>query len=52
VTLIPSDAEFKDRAREMARGVLRPSAAFQSMPLADQQSIYLSLVQEYIDDQR
>lgn len=40
-----------DRARAYARDVLGRSASFQAMPLDDQKSVYLSLVQEYIDKQ-
>src|SRR5688572_4319586 len=42
-------AQFKDVARAQAIDVLRGSPVYQSMPLDDQKSIYLSLVQEYID---
>jgi hypothetical protein len=52
VTVIPSDAQIKERARAAARDVLSQSAVFQSMPLADQQSIYLSLVQSEVDKAR
>jgi hypothetical protein len=49
-TTLPA-AQVKDYARAKARHVLGDSAAFKGMPLADQQSIYLSLVQEYMDDE-
>jgi hypothetical protein len=45
-------APVKEAARARAREVLAESAAFRSMPVSDQQSIYLSLVQEYMDDER
>jgi hypothetical protein len=48
----PVELEAKDAAREKVRDVLRRSRAFRGMPVADQQSIYLSLVQEYMDDER
>ena len=47
-----SEAHIKDAARAKARNVLRDSAVFQSMPVAEQKDIYLSLVQEYIDKDR
>jgi len=52
VTMVPSESQIKERCRAKARDVLGGSAAFQSMPLEDQKSIYLSLVQEYIDKER
>jgi hypothetical protein len=52
VTIIPSDSQLKEQARSLARDVLSQSAVYQSMPLADQQSIYLSLVQDEIDKAR
>src|SRR5260370_33847107 len=51
VTVIPGDSEMKQRAREHARKVLGPLPAFHNMPIDDQRSIYLSLVQEHIDKQ-
>ena len=50
--LIPNDPQIKDMARAKAREVLAGSAVFQSMPLAEQKSIYLSLVQDYTDGHR
>lgn len=50
--VIPSDGQIKDTARVRAQAVLSESKPFQAMPLADQQSVYLSLVQEYVDKQR
>jgi hypothetical protein len=52
VMLIPNDPQIKELARAKARDVLGGSAVFQSMPLAEQKSIYLSLVQDYVDDHR
>ena len=52
VTIIPSETQIKAEARSVARDVLSQSAVYQSMSLADQQSIYLSLVQEEIDKSR
>ena len=51
-TMTLSEAGIKERARAEARNVLSGMASFQAMPLADQQSIYYSLVQEYMDKQR
>jgi hypothetical protein len=48
VTLVPSPSQMKQRAREHARKVLAPLAAFHNMPVDEQKSIYLSLVQENI----
>lgn len=52
VTMIPSESQIKDLARSSAREVLGSSTVFQSMSIDDQKSIYLSLVQEYIDKER
>jgi hypothetical protein len=52
VMLIPNDPQIKELARAKARDVLGGSAVFQSMPLAEQKSIYLSLVQDYVDGHR
>lgn len=51
VTVLPSESEMKQRAREHAKDVLTPLAAFHSMPIEDQKNIYLSLVQESIKNQ-
>jgi hypothetical protein len=51
VTVVPSKAEIKQKCREKAVNVLKDSKVFQSMPIDDQKSIYLSLVQEYIDSE-
>jgi hypothetical protein len=48
----PVELEAKDAARERARVVCGGSRAFRGMDVTDQQSIYLSLVQEYMDDER
>jgi hypothetical protein len=52
VTIIPSHAQIKEQARATARDVLSQSAVYHSMPLSEQQSIYLSLVQDEIDKAR
>jgi hypothetical protein len=52
VTVIPTDAELKEISRGRAREILATSRPFQAMPVADQQSIYLSLVQDLMDDER
>jgi hypothetical protein len=44
---VPSEDQIKRRARERAVDVLSGSAVFQGMNLSDQQSIYLSLVDEF-----
>lgn len=49
-TMVPD--RITGEARNRAKRVLAQSMAFQSMPLTDQKSIYLSLVQEYIDKER
>src|SRR5262249_3050555 len=41
-----------ETARERAKAMLRESAVFQSMPVSEQKSIYLSLVQEYTDAEK
>lgn len=46
------DRDIKDLARAQARDVLRDSSVWQGLPVAEQQDIYLSLVQEYMDDER
>ena len=52
VTLLPGEAQIKEHARAMAREVLNRSKAFQAMPLEEQKSVYLSLVEEEMDKQR
>jgi hypothetical protein len=52
VTVVPSELQIKELARSKARDVLGGSGVFQAMPLEEQKSIYLSLVQEYIDNER
>src|SRR4051794_17603896 len=42
---------LKDAARDRARKACS-TPAFMSLPLADQQKVYTSLVQEYMDDER
>ncbi|MFT3877535.1 MAG: hypothetical protein QM708_14110 [Propioniciclava sp.] len=46
------DDEILTIARRNAVQVLAPSGPFQSMALADQQSVYLSLVEEEVDRER
>jgi hypothetical protein len=48
----PPEAHFKSYARAQARDILGKSAVFQAMPVPEQKSVYLSLVQELIDKQR
>lgn len=50
VEVVMSEAQIKDYARAKAVEVLAPSPVYQGMNLADQQSVYLSLVQEFIDE--
>ncbi|HEY0356196.1 MAG TPA: hypothetical protein VGC29_08335, partial [Flavisolibacter sp.] len=45
-TLIP---DIKVEARQMARNVLVNSDVFKGMPLDEQRSIYMNLVDEYVD---
>jgi len=52
VTLLPSEAQLKGQARAKVREVLGGSAVYQSMSLADQKSIYLSMVDDEIEKQR
>src|ERR1051326_966803 len=52
LTLLPGEAQIKEHARATAREVLNRSKAFQAMPLEDQKSIYLSLVEEEMDKHR
>src|SRR6516162_11507316 len=49
---VPPEAHFKNYARAQARDILGKSAVFQAMPVPEQKSVYLSLVQELIDKQR
>jgi hypothetical protein len=46
------DRDIKHLAREQAKDVLRSSAMFYGLPVSEQKDIYLSLVQEYMDDER
>lgn len=52
MTLVAGEPQIKDRARSRARNVLGGSAVYQTMPIEDQKSIYLSLVQELIDEEK
>jgi len=51
VTLVPSESQMKQRAREHARQVLTPMSVFHAMTMQDQQTIYKTLVQEHLDKQ-
>ncbi len=51
-TPTPLEHDAKQAARGRAKDVCAKSPAFAGMPVHDQQSIYLSLVQEYLDDER
>lgn len=46
------ERDIKTVAREQAKDVLGPSAAFQGLPVSEQKDIYLSLVQDLMDDER
>jgi hypothetical protein len=50
--MVPTEEQIRTRARERAVDVLSGSAAFKTMNLADQQSIYLSLVGDFSDTER
>jgi hypothetical protein len=52
VTLLPSEAQIKEQARARARNILSESTMFHAMPVSDQQSIYLSLVEDEMDKHR
>jgi hypothetical protein len=52
VTLLPGEAQIKEHARAMARDILSDSTVFHQMPVAEQKSIYLSLVEDEMDKQR
>ena len=52
VTLLPGEAQIKEQARATARNILSGSMAFQAMPVEDQKSIYLSLVEDEMAKQR
>src|SRR5262249_39096134 len=51
VTLLPSEAQINDQARAVARDILSESTVVQSMSLDDQKRIYLSLVEDEMDNQ-
>jgi len=50
--IVPPESHFKNHARAKARDVLGQSAVFQSLSLPEQKSVYLSLVQDLIDQER
>src|SRR5713101_526043 len=52
VTAKLSEQEVKQRARAKVVNVLRDLGAYHAMPMAEQKSIYTSLVQEYMDEER
>jgi hypothetical protein len=52
VKVIPSEGKILEMARAKAREVLSDSDVFKAMSLDEQKSIYLSLVDEYVDNQR
>src|SRR6185503_8116873 len=51
VTLVPSESQMKQRAREHAKQVLTPMSVFHAMTIDDQRKTYDLLVQEHIDKQ-
>jgi hypothetical protein len=51
-TLLPGEAQIKEYARATARTILSESQAFQAMPVEDQKSIYLSIVEDEMAKQR
>lgn len=51
-TMTMTEAHLKDRARSQAREVLRDSTMFHSMPVDEQKSLYLTLVDEYMNKER
>jgi hypothetical protein len=51
-TVMPPESHFKSAARAKARDILGQSSVFQSMSLPEQKTIYLSLVQDLIDQER
>jgi hypothetical protein len=52
VQITPTPVQLKEFARAQAREVLSGSDAFMRMPVEDQKSIYLSMVDEYMDKER
>jgi len=51
MTMVDADPRPKERARSRARSILGESRVFHDMPVHEQQSIYLSLVQELIGEE-
>lgn len=47
INVIPSKGQIREFARAQAREVLGSSDVFRNMPLEDQKSIYLSLIDDY-----
>ncbi len=52
VTVIPTEEQRTAQARAKAKDVLSRSAGFKGLKVDDQKSVYLSLVQEYIDQDK
>lgn len=52
VTIIPSEAQMLNTARARAVNVLKDSDVYKAMSVDEQKSIYLSLVDEYVDKER
>ncbi len=52
VKVMPTNAQIKEYARAQARDVLSTSDVFLRMPVEEQKSIYLSLVDDYMDKER
>ncbi len=51
-TILPSDEQIKKLARQQAVDVLSGCAAYHTMSVPDQQSIYFSLVDQYADQHK
>lgn len=52
VTIVPTLPQIKEFARAQAREVLGSSDVFLNMPVSEQQSIYQSVVDDYMDKER
>ncbi|TVM03478.1 MAG: hypothetical protein CV087_05000 [Candidatus Brocadia sp. WS118] len=52
VTTIPSEVQMNDSARAHAREVLGDCESFKFLPLAEQKSLYFSLIQDYLDKEK
>ena len=51
-SILPSESQIRDRARQMARQVLGESLPFRNLSQPEQLSIYMSVVQDYIDGEK